>query len=105
LGETTLEAIAPVRPTAAALTELAGEYFSPELESTYRVALEHGALVLHARNLPVTKLEPTLRDEFEYPTYGLTLHFTRRAGRVNGFTLASGRTEGLRFERRQGSHR
>lgn len=105
LGETRFEAIAPVRPSAAALAGLVGEYFSPELQSTYRIALEHGALVLHARNLPVTPLEPTLRDEFEYPTYGLTLRFIRRSGRVNGFTLASGRTQGLRFERRQGSHR
>ncbi|MGI9040162.1 MAG: serine hydrolase domain-containing protein [Gemmatimonadales bacterium] len=100
LGETTFEAIVPVRPSAAGLDGLVGEYFSPELRSTYRIVMERGALVLHARNLPTAKLEPTLRDEFEYPVYGLTLRFTRRAGRVDGFTLAAGRTQGLRFERR-----
>jgi CubicO group peptidase (beta-lactamase class C family) len=101
LGQPTLEAVTPVSPAAAVLDEFPGEYFSSELQSTYRVVLERKALVLHARNLPVTPLEPTIRDEFEYPTYGLTLHFTRRSGRVTGFTLASGRTQGIRFERRQ----
>lgn len=105
-GERTLEAIEPVRPTTAELAELAGEYFSPELQSTYRIALEHGALVLRARNLPPTALEPTIRDELEYPTYGLTLRFTRRGGRVNGIMLNAGRIQGLAFERRRpGQHR
>ncbi len=105
LDEPTFEAIAPARPTAAALGGFVGEYFGAELQSTYRIAVERGALVLHARNLPATPLAPTIRDEFEHPTYALTLHFTRRAGRVNGFTLASGRTQGLRFERRGAAQR
>lgn len=105
-GERTLEEIAPARLTPAALGEFAGEYFSPELQSTYRIVLERGDLVLRARNLPPTALEPTIRDEFEYPTYGLTLRFTRRAGQVNGFSLMAGRSQGLVFERRgSGSHR
>jgi hypothetical protein len=104
LGQPTLVAVTPFSPAVAVLAEFEGEYFSSELQSTYRVALERKALVLHARNLPVTPLQPTIRDEFEYPTYGLTLHFTRRAGRINGFTLASGRTQGIRFERRQATN-
>lgn len=99
-GERTLVAIAPVRLTAAALGQFAGEYFSAEIQSTYRIVRVHGALVLRARNLPPTALEPTIRDEFEYPTYGLTLRFTRRDSRVNGFSLTAGRSQGLIFERR-----
>jgi CubicO group peptidase (beta-lactamase class C family) len=101
LNQPTLEEVTPYIPAAAALRDFPGEYFSSELQSTYRVALEKGALVLHARHLPVTPLEPTIRDEFEYPAFGVTLHFTRRSGRVNGFDLASGRSRGIRFERRQ----
>ncbi|MGH7526956.1 MAG: serine hydrolase domain-containing protein [Gemmatimonadales bacterium] len=100
-GERTLVAIAPVRPTRAALGQLAGEYFSAEIQSTYRIVLEGDALVLRARNLPSTALEPTIGDEFEYPVYGLMLRFTRRDGRVTGFNLTSGRTQGLAFERRR----
>ena len=101
LDQPVLEAVTPFRPTAAALGDLVGKYFSPELASTYRVTLEKQALVLHARNLPITPLDPTIPDEFEYPSMGLALHFTRTSGKVNGFTLASGRTQGIRFERRQ----
>ncbi len=101
LDQPVLEAVPPFHPSAEALREFAGEYFSPELASTYGVALEKQTLVLHARNLPATPLEPTIPDEFEYPSVGLTLHFTRKRGKVDGFTLASGRTQGIRFERRQ----
>ena len=91
----------PFHPSAEAQREFAGEYFSPELASTYRVVQEKQGLVLHARNLPATPLEPTIPDEFEYASMGLTLNFTRTGGKVSGFTLASGRTQGIRFERRQ----
>ena len=101
LDQPVLEAVSPFHPSAEALREFAGEYFSSELASTYGVALEKQALVLHARNLPATPLEPTIPDELEYPSAGLTLHFTRKSGKVDGFTLASGRTQGIRFERRQ----
>jgi hypothetical protein len=105
-GRRTLEEITPVRPTTVTLAQFAGEYFSPELQSTYRIILEHGALVLRARNLPPTALEPTIPDEFQYPAYGLTLRFTRRDGLVNGFSLTAGRSQGLTFERRHsGPHR
>jgi len=100
LNEPPLEQVTPFTPSPTALRDFAGEYASDELNSTYRIGLEKGNLVLHARNLPATPLEPTIRDEFEYPSYGLALHFTRRSGRINGFTLASGLTQGIRFERR-----
>jgi len=102
LGDRALTAIAPATPSRAALAQLAGEYFSPELGAGYRIALESDSLVLHARNLPVSALGPTIRDEFESAAAGFTLHFSRdRAGRVTGFTLAAGRTQGLWFERRR----
>jgi CubicO group peptidase (beta-lactamase class C family) len=100
LNRPTLDKVKPFAPAPAALREFEGEYVSDELNSPYRIALQKGSLVLHARNLPATSLEPTIRDEFDYPSYGLALHFTRRSGRINGFTLASGRTQGIRFERR-----
>jgi hypothetical protein len=102
LGNRVYAAIVPATPSRAALAQLAGEYWSPELGAGYRIALASDSLVLHARNLPVSALGPTVRDEFESAAAGFTLHFTRdRAGRVTGFTLAAGRTQGLWFERRR----
>ncbi len=102
LGNRVFTAIEPARPSRAALAQLAGEYFSPELGAGYRITLESDSLVLHARNLPVSALEPIVRDEFESSAAGFTLHFTRNgAGRVTGLTLAAGRTQGVRFERRR----
>jgi CubicO group peptidase (beta-lactamase class C family) len=101
LGNRVYAAIVPATPHRAALAQLVGEYWSPELGAGYRIALASDSLVLHARNLPVSALGPTLRDEFESAAAGFTLHFTRRGGRVTGFTLAAGRTQGLWFERRR----
>jgi CubicO group peptidase (beta-lactamase class C family) len=102
LGNRVLTAIELARPSRAELARLAGEYVSPELGVGYRIALESDSLVLHARNLPVSALGPTIRDEFEDAGAGFTLHFVRdRGGRVTGFSLAAGRTQGLWFERRR----
>ena len=102
LGDRLLAAIEPATPSPAALAQLVGEYFSPELGAGYRIALESDSLVVHVRNLPVSALGPTIRDEFGSPAAGFTLHFTRDGGgRVTGFTLAAGRTQGLWFERRR----
>jgi hypothetical protein len=101
MGSRTYEAIAPVSPVRAALAPLAGDYWGEEVQAGYRIAVEKDSLVLHARNLPAGTLRPTVRDEFEYPAAGLTLRFLRgRGGRITAFTLAAGRTQGLRFVRR-----
>jgi CubicO group peptidase (beta-lactamase class C family) len=100
LGHRTLEAIPPFTPPEGALARYAGEYASPELGVGYRIAVESDALALHAPHLPADRLRPTIRDEFESPALGITLRFTRRAGgQVTGFTVATGRTQGLRFDR------
>jgi CubicO group peptidase (beta-lactamase class C family) len=100
LGHRTLEAIPPFTPPKHALARYAGEYASSELGVGYRIAVESDTLVLHAPHLPADRLRPTIRDEFESPALGITLRFTRGAGRqVAGFTVAAGRTQGLRFDR------
>jgi CubicO group peptidase (beta-lactamase class C family) len=100
LGRRSLEAIPPFTPPKGALARYAGEYASPELGVGYRIAVESDALVLHAPHQPADSLRPTIRDEFESPALGITLRFTRGAGGLMaGFTVAAGRTQGLRFNR------
>jgi CubicO group peptidase (beta-lactamase class C family) len=100
LGRHTLEAIPPFTPPQGTLARYAGEYASPELGAAYRIAVESDALALHAPHLPADRLRPTIRDEFESPALGITLRFARgTGGQVTGFTVATGRTQGLRFDR------
>jgi CubicO group peptidase (beta-lactamase class C family) len=100
LGHRTLQAILPFTPSKEALARYAGAYASPELGVGYRIAVESDALALHAPHLPADRLRPTVRDEFESPALGITLRFTRGAGgQVTGFTVATDRTQGLRFDR------
>jgi len=87
------------RPGAELLAGFKGEYYSPELQVTYRIRADSGKLVLHARNLPATALEPTIQYEFEHPTQGFSLRFSRARAQVTGFTLAADGIRGLHFER------
>jgi CubicO group peptidase (beta-lactamase class C family) len=100
LGHHTLQAIVPFTASKDALARYAGAYASPELGVGYRIAVESDALALHAPHLPADRLRPTIRDEFESPALGITLRFTRGAGgQMTGFTVATDRTQGLRFDR------
>jgi CubicO group peptidase (beta-lactamase class C family) len=100
LGRHTLDAIPQFAPPQGTLARYAGEYASPELGVGYRIAVESDTLALHAPHLPADRLRPTIRDEFESPALGITLRFSRGAGgQVTGFTAATGRTQGLRFDR------
>lgn len=91
------EKLALVTPTPAELAAYAGAYFSEELQTTYRLAVENGALTVHRRGGEPTALRPLVRDEF---SAGPTLRFVRDAsGAVTGFLLDAGRVRNLRFVR------
>ncbi|HEX2206495.1 MAG TPA: serine hydrolase domain-containing protein [Longimicrobium sp.] len=93
----TFEKLALVTPTPEELAAYAGRYFSEELQTTYTLAVEYGALVLHRRGGEPTPLRPLVRDEF---SAGPTLRFVRDAsGAVTGFMLDAGRVRNLRFTR------
>ena len=77
-----------------------GEYYSDELESTYRVALHGGQLKLRrgAQRQALT-LVPRRKDEFDLP--GSVIRFRRGPdGSVIGLVVDADRTRGLAFERR-----
>ncbi len=76
----------------------AGDYFSDELRTTYRIAVKAGALYFTHRNALTTTLEPTERDEFR--SGPATLKFEHGpGGRISGFILDAGRVRNLRFVR------
>jgi CubicO group peptidase (beta-lactamase class C family) len=91
------EKLALVTPTPEELAEYAGGYFSEELQATYTLTVENGALTVHRRGAEPAPLRPLVRDEF---SVGATLRFVRdAAGAVTGFMLDAGRVRNLRFTR------
>lgn len=88
-------------PTAAPVdpAELAGRYYSDEIETFYDLALEEGKLMLRQRRLDPTPLVATDAPD-TYSAGRATLTFERdRHGRVIAFYAGNGRTRDVRFAR------
>ena len=87
--------------TAAEIAGFAGTYYSDELETTYRLAVEGAEFLWLTRGVQRTRLplQAGTRDEFRGA--GSILRFERDAGgRVTGLTIDAGRIRGVRFVRR-----
>lgn len=94
------EAAAPA-PSEAELQEYVGEYRSPELDTSYDLAVEDGRLVAtHWRN-PPSALVPSGPDAFAGDQWWFPEVRFRRdaAGEVIGFAVNGGRVRNLVFER------
>jgi len=91
------QAMPPADPTAR-LAEYEGDYYSEEIDATYRVAIKDGKLALmRKKNSPLT-LQPAFRDGFSTLSILGNIRFTRDAqSRINGFTLSAGRIRSFRF--------
>jgi CubicO group peptidase (beta-lactamase class C family) len=94
---------APWRPAAADLSQYVGRYYSPELETTYAVALEGSRLVARHRRHGAIPLTPLERDAFRGGAwYFSRVRFERGAGgRVGGLLVSGGRVRDLRFDRQE----
>jgi len=90
-----------VRAGASAnYADLAGDYYSEEVDATYRVTYRDGRLSYSGRRIPTRVLVPVGPDTFRAGE--LTVRFERSApgGAVTGFTIGGGRAVGFRFQRR-----
>jgi hypothetical protein len=87
----------PFEPTAAELQQYAGEYYSPDADATFNIAVEDGRLVLHRRAAQRVVLTPASRDEFVGPG---RIRFVRdSAGAVVQLSVQQPRVYDLRFDR------
>ncbi len=92
--------IQPLTIDASQLTGYAGNYYSSELETTYRVYVDKGKLMAHHMRIGELALSPDAgtRDLF-FGDIG-KLQFVRDSqGKVNGFKLSGGRIRNIRFDR------
>jgi CubicO group peptidase (beta-lactamase class C family) len=86
-------------PAEVTLRGYAGEYFSVELDVTYRISLEEDSLILHVRRLPPMTMQPSGTDSLGCDLG--SLQFKRDAeGAIVGFELEAGRVRDLSFVRR-----
>lgn len=97
--KTTYEARQLVTPTPEQLKEYRGDFYSEELQVTYKLALKEGKLYFVHKNAPNSPLKPTLRDMFTIRR--LNIHFTRdKEDKITAFTLNAGRVKNLRFDKK-----
>lgn len=87
--------------TAEQLTQFAGEYYSPELGTSYTVVVKDGKLIAQHRrhdDIPLTALEGDLCTSNRW--FFQMVQFTRDSEkRITGFRLTSGRARNVRFDR------
>jgi CubicO group peptidase (beta-lactamase class C family) len=89
----------PPALTAEQLSEYAGDYYSEELDITYRIVVENGKLLIKVRNAPRGILSSQSKDEFGL--LGATFSFARNDQRqIIGFALSGGRAKGIQFVRK-----
>ncbi|MFO7692977.1 MAG: serine hydrolase domain-containing protein [Vicinamibacterales bacterium] len=90
----------PYRYEGGELKAFAGEYYSEELESTYRVSVDGTSLRLRRGvQRRAFTLVPHRKDEFDLP--GSAIRFRRGPdGAVAGLVVDADRTRGLAFQKR-----
>jgi CubicO group peptidase (beta-lactamase class C family) len=82
------------------LTEFAGVYYSPELDTSYTVTPRNDKLLLRTGNWGDFLLSPRFLDSFVNPQEMGSIVFTRdRKMRVTGFVIRSGKVRNLRFDK------
>jgi CubicO group peptidase (beta-lactamase class C family) len=92
------ERIEPEHPTATALADYTGDFWSDELGAAWRFTVQDGQLVRQRRRFADDPFVPSGRDAFARD--GLRIAFTRDArGYVDGLFASDVRVRNVRFER------
>jgi CubicO group peptidase (beta-lactamase class C family) len=94
------ELITLAAPSLDQLQEYAGNYYSEELEVTYKLFVKEDKLFFQSGYaIEGSQLEPTLKDEFQVP--GANVKFNRdNQGKILGFTVDTGRVQNIGFEKK-----
>ncbi len=99
----TFEAIQIAELTLSDLQEYVGEYFSPELQVTYKIQIDDNSLHLIHENpykdYPKEALKETFADKFQVSYITLTF-FRNEKNDVDSFTMDAGRVRNIRFFKR-----
>lgn len=91
--------IMPLKTDLSNLQQYSGMYYSEEFETTYKIDVKDGKLMLHHMRLGDFELTP---DMVEAGMFGCGLgrmEFTNESGKITGFKLSRGRVKNLKFKR------
>lgn len=93
----TFEKVYRIKLTPEQLQEYKGEFYSPELDTKYRITANDGGLLVKIPRNEEMKFSPYIRDMF----YGdFNILFSRdKKNKVNGFFLTTGGIRNLYFEK------
>lgn len=92
--------VTPLKPDLSQLNEYAGSYYSPELETTYRLTVEKGKLVAHHMRLGDFTFDPDIVVAGNFSSYNGNIHFVKnQQNKVTGFKLTNGRIKNIVFNR------
>lgn len=92
----------PAKSSPSDLAEYAGDYYSDEIDSTYKITIKDGNLTLSRKKSIVLTPQPVFRDAFSTMSILGTVRFTRDAqNRVDGFKLSAGRIRSFKFVKRK----
>lgn len=94
-----LEPYTPVTYPLKNINDYTGSFYSPELETTYRIVVENGKLVTKHQRLEDHELSPIMKDKFNGNDFSFDhLSFGRDAqGQITGFRISNGRVQNLVF--------
>ena len=88
--------VQPFAPDPKTFQEYAGQYFSEELSSVYRLYVKGGKLMVEHMRIGEHELRATGKDEFFSGGAG-ELQFQRNGKKVIGLNLSAGRVKNLNF--------
>ena len=100
-GEAIAMRIPDFDPAKVDLAEYTGEYYSPELNTSYTFVVESGALVARHFRTGDIILTPTSPDHFSGNQWYFSLVEATReqGGKINGLKVTTGRVRSLKFEK------
>lgn len=102
-GDTPIQRVKPWSADAEALAAYEGRFYSPELETVYRLAVEDGHLVAKHRRHGAITLTPKQKDAFSGDVFFFgDVAFDRdETGAVTTMRVSNGRVRNLVFEKQK----
>lgn len=93
----TFEKVKRITLTTAQLQEYKGEFYSPELDTKYKISTNENELLVKIPRNDEMKFSPFISDMF---SGNFTITFSRdKANKINGFFITTGRIRNLYFEK------
>jgi len=88
-------------PSTVDLSELTGDYYSPELNTTYAFVVESGKLIARHFRTGDVKLTPAKADAFSGDQwyFGLVEFIRDGNNKITGCRVGNGRVRNLKFDK------